>query len=588
MTSVSSTFEITGSLPGIVAAEARRDPGRTVFTALDHRGEPAAALTAGELDAAAGSLAATLRSHAAPGARVLVPAMPGLRFQVAFLACLYAGMAAVPVPALSAPSAGGARTRRLNRLEAICRKIDPAIAVAPADRIDKLLARGWVDDDQLAKIRLVSTDPSSTAVPASAPETAEDGELAFLQFTSGSTSAPRGVMITHGALTANQALLCEHMGITEATTIVTWLPTYHDMGLSLGLLLPLYARAAAVVMDPATFVTHPQRWLQAMSGLPDVMSAAPDFAYAWCAKKVSEADKAGLDLSGWRVGVDGAEPVRAQTLRAFQDAFAGCGLDERTLTPAYGLAESTLFVNGGSGETAAVTRLYDRQALNDGKAAPACDGPGTLGQVELTGLGRPGPGVRVEIVDPQTRRGCPERSIGEIWVHSPSNGVGYWGDPDDSLQTFGATFADGRGVRWLRTGDLGFVDDGELFVTGRSKDLIVIHGANYYPQDFEQLARQSHPLLEGELAAAFADEDAHRVTVVVEADRHTPAEAALEAARAAVRAVTAELPVTTDLVVVPRNQLPRTTSGKSQRREAAARLRDGRFSILAQWPRSFG
>jgi nonribosomal peptide synthetase protein BlmVI len=412
-------------------------------------------------------------------------------------------------------------------------------------------------------------------------------------------------MITNRALLANQAAIHERTSTSSAATMVSWLPLYHDMGLCLGLLMPIYAGSAAVLLEPETFLVRPERWLQAISGVPEARSAAPDFAYAWCARRVGERAKAGLDLSGWKVSVSGAEPVRADTLRAFYAAFAGCGLSSRTLTPSYGLAEATLFVTGASVADEPVIHRYDRAALNRGLAVPADeDGGGGAGLAEAVGCGRPGSGIRVAVVDPGTRRPCPERTVGEIWVDSPSNGAGYWGRPEESRETFGAQLSGAprdSAQRWLRTGDLGFMDGNELFVTGRRKDLIIVHGVNYYPHDFERLAQQAHPLLGEGLAAAFVLDDANRVTVVVEAGRPRRAadstgdsgggdgsddSAAAAAAAAAVRAVTAELPVMTDVVVVPTGQLPRTTSGKVRRGESAEALRGGRLPVLAQWPRS--
>jgi acyl-CoA synthetase (AMP-forming)/AMP-acid ligase II len=595
MTNQVRNAPVTGlirSLPGVLHAEALRAPGRTVLTALDEKGEPVATLTASELDGAARSLAGDLLAAAAPGDRVLLPAMTGLRFQVAFLACLYARLVPVPVPAVRVPAARVGPTSRLSRLIAICNDVHPSVAVVPGSRVEELAA-AWADDEALGGIRIVAAEPGSSTGPVSWPEEVSRDEIAFIQYTSGSTSVPRGVMITHGAMLANQAMLRERMDIRPSTAIVTWLPVYHDMGLCLGLLQPVYARASAVILEPETFVIHPLRWLQTISGLPDATSAAPDFAYAWCVKRVREEAKAGLDLSGWRLAINGAEPVRAQTLRAFHEAFACCGLSETTMTPAYGLAEATLLVTAGSGRSTPLVRRCDREALSRGLVqpiadTPKADTPKTAGSVEVVSCGRPGPGIRIAVVDPDTRLPCPPGVVGEIWVDSPANGLGYWNRPEESREIFRAMPADepeSPAGPWLRTGDLGFTGDGELFVTGRRKDLLVIHGANYYPQDFEQLVQQAHPSFHGEFAAACVTDDESRVTVVVETRNRSDAEGAMEAAAAAVRAVTAELPVATDVVVVPRGRLPRATSGKAQRQECARRLLEGHLPVIAQWPR---
>lgn len=574
----------TLSLPGIAYEQARRDPERTVFTALDRDGRPATTLTAAQYDTAARMLAGHLSTLAAPGERVLVPAMTGLQFQIAFLACLYAGLIAVPLPpAAAVRRRDGHRGNRYARLIAICRDTEPALAVVPTDRVDRM-AEVWADEEALRTVTVVGTDPGTDVVPVAGPMPVDPQSVAFLQYTSGSTSAPRGVLITHRALLANMNMMRVRGGCTGRTTFVSWLPVYHDMGLSLGLLLPLYCGARAVVMEPDTFVVRPERWLRALSGVPDVMSAAPDSAYRWCLRRVPEDAREGLDLSGWRVGLNGAEPVRAETLRDFHRAFAPYGLREQTLAPAYGLAESTVFVTGGSGTVTATIRRYDRDELGRGRAVPA---PDSAAGVELVSCGLPGQDVEVLVVDPDTARRLPAGTVGEIWIRSPSNGAGYWRRPDDSRHTFGAVPAGGPDREcWLRTGDLGFLDGGELYVTGRQKDMLIVHGANYYPQDFEWLAGQAHPLLAAELAIACPGADDDRVTVAVECDRRADDLAAV--ATAALRAITAELPVATEVVLVPRGQLPRTTSGKAQRQECARRLADGTVRVLAQAPERTG
>ncbi len=591
-----STASVTGlvsacSLAGMLREAALESPDRTAITAMDRHGNAVATLSARELDLAARSLAAELLSVAGHGDRVIVPAMPGLRFQVAFMACLYAGLVAVPVPPVSAapPSgSGGAPPRRVARLQAICSDAEPSVAVV-ADEAAADVASAWAGTQILGQLRVVAASARGGQESVPEPELPVPGDLAFIQYTSGSTGAPRGVMITHEAMLANQSVITERLQVTQATTIVSWLPLYHDMGLCLGLLMPVYTGAAAVTMEPETFLAHPELWLETISAFPEAMSAAPDLGYAWCARRVPAAARARLDLGGLRVAVNGAEPVRADTLRAFHAAFSECGLKQTAMTPCYGLAESTLFVSGGSGLSAPVIRRYDRAALGSGLAVRVDDAAdrGT----DLAGCGQPGSGIQIAVVDPDTRRRLPQCKVGEIWVRSPSNGAGFWGRPQESRETFGALIDGepaGQDRTWLRTGDLGFIDGGELFVTGRRKDIIIIHGANYYPQDFERLAGSAHPALADGLAAAFDGDDADRVIIVAETN-HVSGETALadaaEAAIAAVRAVTAEMPVTTDVVVVPRGRVPRTTSGKVRRQECARRLREGQLLVLAQWPR---
>ncbi|MGH3466118.1 MAG: AMP-binding protein, partial [Thermocrispum sp.] len=328
---------VASSLAGMLHARARQSPDTVVLTALDADGAAVARLTASEADIEARTLAAELRATAEPGDRILLPSMPGLKFHTAFLACLYAGLVAVPAPPVRAARRGdGQQPVGVRRLAAICHDVRPAAVVVPANRLFKIAA-AWAEEKTLAALPLVCCEPADALrEPLPAPEPVAPDALAFLQYTSGSTSEPRGVMITHGAMLANQAALRERLSITTRTTLVSWLPTFHDLGLALGVLQPMYTGSSAVVMEPETFLRRPERWLQALSKRSDAVSAAPDFAYAWCAARVSPQAKAELDLSGWRVAVNGAEPLRADTVRDFHSAFAGCGLREHAQTSAYG------------------------------------------------------------------------------------------------------------------------------------------------------------------------------------------------------------------------------------------------------------
>ncbi|GAB1640675.1 fatty acyl-AMP ligase [Krasilnikovia sp. MM14-A1259] len=573
------------SLPATVHEEAVRNPDRTVLTALDRDGQTAEVLTWAELDRQARALATDLRAVAVPGDRVLVPAMPDLRFHVAFLACLYGDLVAVPVPPIRPAglrsAATGKRANRLDRLLAICADAAPAAAVVPGAVVDAL-AQVAAGEPVLRRMHLVAAEPHETTDPIAVPQWVDPAEVAFLQYTSGSTAAPRGVVITHGAMIANQRIIAEHLRITSQSTVVSWLPVYHDMGLCAGLLQPVYVRGEAVVMAPETFMVRPERWLRAISGRRDVISPAPDFAYALCAARIGPEVRRELDLSGWRVALSGAEPVRADTMRAFTEAFADSGLPATAPTAGYGLAESTLFVSGGrAGEPLKVGR-FDREELAHALASAA--GPDAAA-AEVVGCGGPVAEVEVAIVDPITFRRCRPGTVGEIWVDSPSNGTGYWGQEESSREIFAAELADEPGRGWLRTGDLGFLEGAELFVTGRLKDVVIIRGANYYPHDFERLVQAADPLLAGGIAAAFGTSGTDSVTVVAEVARDVTDSEAHALTVAAARAVAEHLPVATGIVLVPRGKVPRTTSGKVRRGECAAHLSQGKLPVLARWPR---
>ncbi len=572
------------SLASIVAQAAWDDPDRTVLTMLDRHGGIADVRTARGLDEDCRRLAGRIRRVAGVGDRVIVPAMPGLRFHVAFLACLYAGVVAVPVPAIRV--AGLRRQRadtRPGRLLGLCVDCTPVAAVVPDDEL-AALAEAAADIPELARISFLgatgavgSGGSADDDLPPPEPvEWLEPETLAFLQYTSGSTSTPRGVMITHAAMLANQRLIRDELDIRPTTTVVSWLPTYHDMGLCAGLLQPLYAGAPAVLMEPETFLLRPQRWLEAMSGVADVVTAAPDFAYAFAAQRIPAPAGSALDLSGWRVALCGAEPVQPSTIEAFATAFADAGFRRAAFTPGYGLAESTLFVCAAAvGDEPAVGR-YDRLALGAGRAVDSADPTAR----HLTKLGRAAPTVDIAVVDPATRVRCPDRVTGEIWVHSPSNGAGYWARPAATADTFGATIVGEPGRNWLRTGDLGFLDDDHLVIAGRSKELIIIRGVNYYPPDFERLAQSVPGLPAGPAAAFSAPARPDRVVVVVEAGRDAVAEPWAQITAAAVQAIGTVLPVQVEVVVVRAGQIPRTTSGKVRRLACAELFAGGGLAVL--------
>jgi acyl-CoA synthetase (AMP-forming)/AMP-acid ligase II len=582
----------TRSLAEMLADEARREPDRTLFTALDRDGESAEARTAAELDADARRLATALLSVAEPGDRVLVPAMPGLGFHKGFLACLYAGLVAVPVPPIRV---GGLKqrdprgARRLGRLTAICADASPVAAVVPSTQVEDLrdVLGAATEHPGLAGLHLLAADLDGDSSLGGRDDLPGLGHVdpaapAFLQYTSGSTSAPRGVVVTHRAMMANQRAISERYAIGRGSTCVSWLPLYHDMGLCAGLLQPLYTGGEGVVMEPETFLVRPERWLDALSGRRDAVAAAPDFAYQLVAARLTPEVKGRLDLSGWRMALCGAEPVKPRTVRMFTEALADCGLRVTALTPAYGLAESTLYVSGNDVDAPAFVERFDREALGRGVARRTSDPSG----VELVGAGRPHDSIDVAVVDPESFERRPDGRVGELWVRSESNGDGYWGHPEDSRAVFEAEIDDEAGEGWLRTGDLGFRYDGELVVTGRLKDLLIIRGVNYYPQDFECIVQGADPAFSWGLAAAFADEsNPDRVRVVVEADRRIPEAELAEAASEAVRAVTAELPVQVEVLVVDRGQVPRTTSGKVRRKECAMRISQDQISVLTGWPR---
>ncbi len=570
------------ALTDVLADRARVTPDARVYTFLADGEVEAAHLTFGGLERRARALAAELSTQCGPGNRALLLFPPGLEFIVAFFGCLYAGVIAVP--------AYPPRPRRdPARLRSLVRDAEPGVALTTiglnaeirrlAAGIPELSRVGWLVTDEIPDQEV---DWIARAPVPEAP--------AFLQYTSGSTASPRGVIVSHANLLHNQRMISAAFAQDESSRVVGWLPLYHDMGLIGTVLQPLYCGGSCVLMSPMSFLQQPGRWLRAISRYGATTSGGPNFGYDLCVQRVGEEERQALDLSTWRVAFNGAEPVRAETLRRFAEAFAPCGFRREALYPCYGLAEATLFVTGGaSGEPPRVATL-DGTALDRHEVAPALAGEASARQ--LVGSGRPWMGQQVAIVDPATASECAPGRVGEVWISGPSVARGYWRQAALSERAFGAALADGGlGVRsktFLRTGDLGFLLDGELFVTGRLKDLIILRGRNLYPQDLEVTAERSHRALRPGCGVAFSiDRDGEeRLVLACEVERHVR-EAVEEIAGAVRRAIAEEHEAQVETVVLLRaGTLPRTTSGKVQRhvcreRYLAGELAEAGRSVLA-------
>ncbi|HEU5039442.1 MAG TPA: fatty acyl-AMP ligase, partial [Gemmatimonadales bacterium] len=406
------------------------------------------------------------------------------------------------------------------------------------------------------------------------------GDLAFLQYTSGSTTEPRGVMVTHGSLMANLDAIRRTFRQAPGTESVCWLPPYHDMGLVGGILAPLYLGTPATLLPPAGFLQRPVRWLQAISRFRATVSGGPNFAYELCVRRATPGQCEGLDLGMWEVAFSGSEPVAPATLQRFAERFAPHGFRPTAFKPCYGLAEATLLVATPPGRTPPAIRTFHAGELQRGRARPAA-----CTETDGTPLPSCGPPVeRVAIAEPETRTPCAPGVVGEIWVSGPSVARGYWSHPEDDGTVFNALLAGTDEPRWLRTGDLGFLLDGELFVTGRLKDLIIVEGANHYPQDLERTAAAAHPGLHAAEAAAFSVSLPGRegVVVAVAPHRHTegPAAELRQAVRAAVAA--AHDIRLHDVILVRTGGLPRTASGKIRRGLCRAAYEEG---TLEPWER---
>lgn len=472
------------------------------------------------------------------------------------------------------PAPAHPRTRKDERLRNIVADCRPALFLTAGVIVPTL------DLAPFGGAGLIATDTVPTA-PAHAEFAPPDQDSpAFLQYTSGSTGDPEGVVVTHGGIAANEVQVAEAWGHTSASVSVSWLPLFHDMGLILGALQPLYVGFHGVSLAPASFLLDPACWLRAVSDYRAVSTGGPNFAFDHCSRKITDEQKVGLDLSCLRVLHNGAEPIRADTLDRFERAFAGCGFRRRAWLPCYGLAEATLYVTGGPR-----TIDVDPAELEAGRVATAA--PLAERGRRLVSSGCPAPGCEVFVVEPEsgTRRE-PDR-VGEIWVRSPAVAAGYWQRPEESREVFGNQL-EGVPGPCLRTGDLGFVRDGEQFVTGRRKDLIIVRGRNVYPQDIEAVVERELSLPGPNSCGAFAvdSDDGERIGLVIEASRDMVREArgddarrARDAADRINRAVFAKLQVVVHGVLFVRpGDFPRTSSGKVQRGACRARFRDPTFA----------
>ncbi|MFS8200178.1 fatty acyl-AMP ligase [Streptomyces sp. CWNU-52B] len=519
-------------------------------------------LTYGQLDRRARALAAWLQMRGAKGERVLLPHCDGPLQIEALLGCLYAGAIAVPCPS---PLSGG---RFARRLALIAKDTDAALVLADsatAPEVSRVLAGGLLVCLAADRAELPSPDDWRPPHPA-------DDDIALIQYTSGSVARPNGVLITQRNLLAAQRTLTRALGTSGTSVVGGWLPSFHDMGLLVQLLHPLHLGACGVVMPAGAFARRPLSWLEMIEKHGVTVSGGPDFAYAMCVREVADEQVEKLDLSGWRVAVNGAEPVRETTLRAFARKFAPAGLRPEALYPAYGLAEATLLVAGGVPGRAHSRRSVDAVALAAGRlAAPV---PGGRRRT-LVGVGRP-LGSEVLIVAPETRQVLEPGRVGEIWVRGESVGAGYWGGRAESGVSFGARTGYGEGG-FLRSGDLGVKDEeGELFVIGRIKENVNINGADVAPEEIEASVQEQNPLFRN-TAVFIAGTDLDRLVVIQEVhdegllDSEFP-----ELADVVQRHLEGEFGVTDAAVLLVRTGVVRrTTSGKLQRSAIRRVLEDG-------------
>ena len=519
-----------------------------------------------------------LQEAGARGERVLLLFPPGLDYVAAFLGCLHAGAIAVP----AYPPDPMRLSRTLPRLESLISDARARFALTVSG-IREMAESLGEQAASLGALHWLCVEEATEAHAAAWKEPGSTSDtLAMLQYTSGSTGSPRGVMLTHGNLLHNSAAIQKCFGSNERSVGVIWLPPYHDMGLIGGILQPLYVGFPVVLMSPLDFLARPLRWLQAVSRYRGTISGGPNFAFELCVRKVTPEERAALDLSSWDLAFNGAEPIHPATLLRFCETFAPSGFRTESMYPCYGLAEATLIAAGGRKEAPPVLRTFSRTWVERGQAVEQpSDGEAEAGT--LVGCGFKLPEQELLIMEPESRLPVAAGRIGEIWLRGPSIAKGYWSRPEETQATFQARRADTGEAQYLRTGDLGFLQDGELFVTGRIKDLIIVRGRNHYPHDLERTAVACHPALRPGCSAVFevTQEGEQRLVLVQEVDTRKPFE--VEALVESIRSTVAdEHGVHLHAVVlIPPGSIPKTSSGKIQRRACREAWLAGQLQVVA-------
>ncbi|WP_333299216.1 AMP-binding protein [Microcoleus sp. AT13-A6] len=564
------------TLYSLLRDRASRNPDQTAYTLLEDGENEIAGLTYRQLDEKARAIAAYLQSQLSVGERVLLVYPQGLESIVAFFGCLYAGAVAIPAPAPEA-----ARLKRiLPRLEAIASDAKASLILTTASLLShretaretsKLVALPWTATEKI---------PSQLAAQWQQPEINGD-TLAYLQYTSGSTSTPKGVMLDHNNLMCHLAELQQACGYDSNSITVTWMPYFHDYGLVEGILAPLYNGTPCYLMSPMAFIKQPLRWLKAISHYRATHSQAPNFAYAYCLKRITSEERATLDLSSWQAAGNAAEPINPEVMEQFCQTFESCGFRQSAFAPAYGLAEATLMVTTSRKTDDLVFCTVSASELAQNRIVETPTGQRLAGSGRLLG------NTVVAIVHPETLTGCASDEVGEIWVSSAGVARGYWQRPDATQETFRAYLAETGEGPFLRTGDLGFIQDGELFVTGRLKDLIIIRGENYYPQDIEWVVEKSHEALRPNYRAGFSIEvdGVEQLVIVFEVERQKSKNLNVDEVVSAIRNAVAEhyeLPVYA-VVLLKRGSIPKTSSGKIQRQACRKAFLDGSLNSIAVW-----
>ncbi len=570
------------TLVELLRARAQQSPDRLVYRFLPDGETPSGTLTYQQLDQQARVIAAHLQAQTQPGDRVLViyPYTAGLEFIAGFFGCLYAGVIAAT---MNPPHSSETLPKVLERIqsseatmvmttESLLNQFKKYLSKKPeiATTFNQI---PWIATDQLS-----SSTMTDWVEPTVTPDT-----IALLQYTSGSTGTPKGVIVTHGNILHNSEVIYRCFEHTPHSNGVMWLPMFHDMGLIGGVIQPVYSGYEVTLMSPIALIQQPLRWLEAVSRYQATSSGGPNFAYDLVCRRVKPEQLETLDLSHWQMAFSGAEPVRAQTIEKFAQTFAPCGFRREAFYPCYGMAETTLLITGGVKMEPPVIQWVDRVALEENRVISMT--PDQPNAKAIVGCGRPWLGDEVVIVNPDDLTACADNQVGEIWVAGAAVSQGYWNQPQETQETFQAYLGD-KGP-FLRTGDLGFLQDGELFITGRIKEMMILWGRNRYPYEIEQVVEQSHPALRPNCSAAFSVEQAgeERLIVVAEIERQffrkLNATAVIDAIREGITAYHAV--DVYGVVLIKPASLPKTSSGKIQRRVCRTKFLQGSLNAVAQW-----
>jgi acyl-CoA synthetase (AMP-forming)/AMP-acid ligase II len=552
-------METFSSLVELLAQRAKSQPDQRAYVCLSDRGEEEAAITFRELHDAALATASRLAKIARPGDRAILVFPSSLEFIVAFFACQVARVIAVPMMVPRRQSARDSSVRIMANCEPVVALTSPAFAIRKdlQERFSRQQIP-WLSVD------LAQLEPPLAELPDPDPE-----DIAFLQYTSGSTSDPKGVAVSHANVLANLEMIRVSLGTTSQSTYVNWVPLYHDMGLILNALEAFYVGALCVLMAPNAFMQRPLSWLRAIDRYRAEVGCSPNFGFDLCVSRYRADQMEGVDLSCWKVALNGAEPVQAATIDRFIETFAGHGFNKDAAFPAYGMAEATLLIAGGRRGAGHLTRTVSRSGLQ----AHVVHAQADLTDVQmLVGCGRALVNERIAIVEPDSRRRCSADQIGEIWVNGPNVARAYWRNPEASQVDLNARIVgDDDGADWLRTGDLGFVNEtGELFITGRIKDLVVVRGINHYPQDIEHTVQALHPAFRRNCGAAFSvsdDRDEETLVIVQEIERTERNKIDPAEMKGLIRqGVTDQHELfARHITLIRPGTLPKTTSGKIQR-----------------------